>query len=87
MDDARQVHAYYETQKLGLGSEFVRAVSLALRDIVEQPDAWTRIAGGFRKRKTRRFPYILVYRHEADLVTVVAITHQKRHARHWRKRL
>jgi plasmid stabilization system protein ParE len=87
MDDARQVHAYYESQKKGLGARFARAVGLALRDVAEQPDAWSRMPGGFRRRKTRRFPYILIYKREADLITVVAITHQKRSARHWRKRL
>lgn len=35
----------------------------------------------------RRFPYLVFYKNFDDYISVIAVMHGKRHARHWKSRL
>jgi toxin ParE1/3/4 len=87
IDDARQAFDFYENERKGLGSRFIRAVGVAIQDILDMPDAWTRMRGGFRRRQAPDFPYAVIYRRADDHITVVAVWHQKRGHANWRGRL
>ena len=66
---------WYESQRTGLGAEFLRAVAVA-RDLLARDPlrfAITRMA--FRWIKLRRFPYALHYEIEGELVRVLSCLH------------
>ena len=48
---------YYETQRPGLGADFILAVDEAVADLQAFPYRWRIIENGVRRGLLRRFPY------------------------------
>ena len=51
--------------------------------LMQQPAIGTPVAGQVRKLRLGRFPYSLVYRLNAEDITVIAVAHQSRLPGHW----
>jgi len=77
-EDLRQARRWYESQRAGLGDEFLDEVNRAVLLLEEQPERRPVYYRGFRRLLTRRFPYKLFYRIETGLVIVVRVLHAKR---------
>lgn len=69
-----------------LDVEFLAEVKRVARLIGERPLAWTEIEPGVRRAVLRRFPYSLIYAAEPDEVLILAVSHHRRRAGHWRDR-
>jgi plasmid stabilization system protein ParE len=81
--DLREAQLWYNSQRLGLGDEFLNEIGRAVHFLGEQPERRPIYYNGFRCLLTHRFPYKLFYRIERDRVIVFRILHAKRdHARH-----
>jgi toxin ParE1/3/4 len=81
--DLRKARDWYESQRAGLGEEFIAAIEAALRALARDPRRYTVYYRGFRRVFVRRFPYKLFYRLEDDRVIVFRILHARRdHPRH-----
>lgn len=76
--DLREAHDWYESQRAGLGEEFVSEIEAALRALVWAPQRYTVYYRGFRRVFVRRFPYKLFYRLEDDRVILFRILHARR---------
>jgi toxin ParE1/3/4 len=76
---------WYEEQRVGLGAELAEAVDDALADILEAPERWPlwQPDAPYRRRVVRRFPYVLFYAVEGNIVRVVALAHVKRRPGYW----
>jgi hypothetical protein len=59
--ELNDVAQYYDLEKLGLGSSFLREVDRCLRAIQKNPEAGLILRGLVRRRLLRRFPYALLY--------------------------
>ncbi len=70
MDDA---YIWYETQNRGRGEEFLSSVQKVLGRIQNNPEMHERIYGDVRRCLTRRFPYGVFYRVDADRICIVAV--------------
>jgi plasmid stabilization system protein ParE len=81
--------AWYEERQPGLGKRFTAEVLTAIDALLPNPLVFRarnrRLAA--RWCFPRTFPYRVVYRCSADVVTVVAVVCAARHDRHWRGRL
>ena len=56
--------------------------------LVEQyPDLWIGIGGDIRRCLIRRFPYAILYSHEAGRIYIYAIMNTAREPNYWRNRL
>ena len=77
---------YYEERQEGLGWNFLEEIQLAIRRILDFPDAWQPLSANTRRCLTHRFPYELIYQVKADEVRIIAISHQKRRLGYWRNR-
>ena len=77
--------AWYESQRLGLGEEFLVVVEAAFADIHDAPERWAlwRDDRNYRRRVIHRFPYSMFYVIEPDEIIVVAVSHNKRLPGHW----
>lgn len=77
--------AWYEEQGSGLGAELADAFDEALTDIVEAPERWPRWQpdAPYRRRVVPRFPYVIFYAVEGNVVRVVAFAHVKRRPGYW----
>jgi plasmid stabilization system protein ParE len=79
--------SHYDSQRPGLGDEFLDEVEAAIGRILRMPHAWQIVGRRTRRCRADRFPYGLVYRVEADVALIVAVMHLSRRPGYWRGRL
>ena len=79
--------AYYNREREGLGFAFGREVRKAIARIQSQPKAHTILFQDFRRVRTKRFPYGVVYRIKENGILIVAVMHLRRAPDYWLKRL
>jgi plasmid stabilization system protein ParE len=79
--------AYYESDLRGLGYEFMLEAQRVTRVLIEQPLLGKKIDQVHRRIPLRRFPYALIFRHDRDVIRVVAVAHHRRRPRYWAGRV
>ena len=85
--DIEEAYAWYESQRPGLGEEFLAALQETREHIVAHPEAFAIVHRDTRRALVQsRFPYVLFYRIYGDNIVVVACMHAKRDPRHWQSR-
>lgn len=84
--DIEGAYGWYERQRPELGKNFVRAVDAVLAAVRYHPEIYARVHGEIRRATVPGYPYGVFYLAEPDAVVVLAVTHHKRHPRHWRRR-
>jgi plasmid stabilization system protein ParE len=85
-DEIDEAYAWYERQRPGLGEGFLSAVREVLDRIQGTPEAYAQVYRDVRCGLTRRFPYGVFYRVEADRIVVLAVYHSRRDPRGWQDR-
>ncbi len=78
---------YYEGRALGLGTDFLERVAVAVQDIRQHPERWPIARGSVRRRLVRRFPFALLYQMDGDEVVILAVMHLRRHPEYWTDRI
>jgi toxin ParE1/3/4 len=76
--DLQEAWSWYESQRAGLGDEFLLHIHAALGLLEQDPKRRRIYYRDFRRLLTSRFPYKLFYRIENDRVIVFRILHAKR---------
>lgn len=74
---------WYETEREGLGVQFLDALDSALQRISSAPHAGQVTHGRIRRAHMRRFPYAIFYLVEGEKITVLAVVHSRRSERNW----
>ena len=77
----------YESQRLGLGNDFVNEVQRVLDNIASQPDRYSIAYRDVREAIVNRFPYCVYYRERANRVVVIAVFHTSRDPAIWQSRV
>jgi len=91
--DAEMAEAarWYETHRVGLGTEFVAAVDAPVARLAEAPRVGAPVPGVadelIRRRAVRRFPYHVVYIELSDRLQILAVAHDRRRPGYWVGRL
>ena len=85
--ELKDAAAYYEAQQSGLGRRFLETFDAAIHEVVQAPDMYSPLVGGFRKYGLRPFPYAAIYRQDDKDIIIVAVIHQNRRPDYWRGRL
>jgi plasmid stabilization system protein ParE len=85
--DLDEAYRWYESQRSGLGGEFIACVDAALERIREMPELHAVVYKNVRQALIRRFPYVLCYVLEEPLVSVVAVFHGHRDPAVWKSRI
>jgi len=85
--EVREAARYYEEKVPGLGFDFIAEVRAAIRRILAHPGAWCVLDTDFRRCRTARFPYGLIYRIAEEDILIVSVMHLHRHPETWRKNL
>jgi plasmid stabilization system protein ParE len=78
---------YYETEKTGLGADFLDEVQIASDAVGRNPRRYGFYGRPIRSIKLERFPYRLLYAIETDRVLIVAVMHLHRQPGYWKHRL
>ena len=76
--DVAAAARWYETQRMGLGIEFIDEVSRALGSLVDNALRNPEILDGVRRVMTRRFPYSIAYQVVGAEVMVISVLHMSR---------
>jgi len=77
---------YYFGQEESLAADFDKELRKAEENIVDFPDFWSPVSGGYRRYLMKRFPYSVIYFVEDDVLLVVAVAGHKQEEGYWRKR-
>lgn len=90
-EDIREAAEWYDTQRAGLGDEFIEEVLTVLDALEVNPLLHCRRhpTKNIRWRYPERFPYRVIYEvlEEQQLVVIAAVVHAARHDRVWRGRV
>ena len=78
---------YYDQQLPGLGRRFRQAVVEALNRIQQFPEAYSPMSDRTRRCLVNRFPYGVIYRHDGNTITVVAVPHLHQRPGYWKPRV
>ena len=78
---------FYLRRNPELVSKFVGDYNNAIVQLLQFPNAGTRVARSARRLTFPRFPYQLIYRVEGDDIVIYAVAHQKQRPGYWRKRV
>ncbi len=84
--DVAEAHAWYESQREGLGDEYLVEVRAAIARVQAEPHVHPRVEGEIRRLLVKRFPYSILYRDEPARVVVIAVFHAKCDPSKWRRR-
>jgi plasmid stabilization system protein ParE len=84
---------WYELQRVGLGAEFLDALTRVFEKIEAAPESFSRpedYLGGRKLRRAllRRFPYQIVFEIKSDeILLALAIAHTSRRPGFWQERI
>jgi hypothetical protein len=85
-EEIREAYDFYESRRKGLGRDFGKEVAKAAAEVRSHPLRWPMIDSRTHKRNTDRFPYALLYRVEADVISVIAVMDLRRRPGYWQRR-
>ncbi len=81
--DVADAHRYYRKISERLADDFLAAVEEGLSLIRESPERYSMMLGEIRVKRIRRFPYIISFVIEDDVVIVLAVLHGHRNPSQW----
>lgn len=84
--ELEQAQTWYEERVAGLGAKFFSEIESAALNIQSSPDTWPNYVKGTRRFLVHRFPFAIVYRHDDQLIQVIAVMHLKRRPGYWARR-
>ncbi len=79
--------AYYESQKDGLGMEFLKELESTIQRVLNHPSAWPKISDRCRRCIVNRFPFGIIYSLLEDYILIIAIMPLSRKPGYWESRL
>ena len=68
---------WYENIKEGLGNEFLEELDICYKVLTDNPERFPLINHLYRRIKTERFPYILMYEIEEETIVIYRVRHIK----------
>jgi hypothetical protein len=85
--DAFEVALWYESERNGLGSEFLDEVREVFGHIEELPLRFPIVSEGIRRAMLRRFPFGVFFAVDDERSTIIAVMHLHRDPGSWERRL
>ena len=74
----KNAYDWYETQKPGLGEEFLEDLDGIYHKLELHPEYFSKIKKNFRQAGLKRFPFVIVYEIIKTEVVVFAVFHTSR---------
>jgi toxin ParE1/3/4 len=75
--EIQDAYDWYEEKKEGLGDLFIEEIEECYQNLVENPKRFPYINHLYRRIRTDRFPYVLMYEIEEDKVIISRVRHIK----------
>jgi len=74
----KDAYNWYETQKPGLGEEFLDELDGVYLKLETHPEYFGKVKKNFRQAALKRFPFVIVYEIIKTVVVVFAVFHTSR---------
>ena len=84
--DVADAAAWYETQRAGLGAEFLDEILNICSSIAENPQLYPLVHRKTQRAVIHKFPFVIYYRVENRLVSIIAVMHGSRDPNKWKSR-
>jgi plasmid stabilization system protein ParE len=85
-DDVWRAFEWYQSEREGLGEEFLAQLRQTLDRIAAYPNSYSEVYRSVRRAPLRKFPYLVFYLGERDRIVVLAVLHTSRDPRRWPRR-
>jgi toxin ParE1/3/4 len=85
--DVEAAYDWYESEKAGLGLEFLEELRAAYHRILDHPFGYHDLRAGIRRALTRRFPYAVYFSIEDETIVIVAVLSTARDPAEWQHRI
>ncbi len=85
--DVAEAIAWYESQSLGLGMDFLRCLEATISFIQRHPRMYPAVFEDYHRALVRRFPYAVFYEIESVRIVVYAVFHCSQDPGKWKARL
>jgi toxin ParE1/3/4 len=86
-NDLEKIIKWYGKENTDLIKKFVKEFEEKLQIIILNPFLFQEFYKDYRKANTGKFPYKMVYRISNESIVIIAIVHNKRHSKVWKKRI
>lgn len=84
--DVDQAMAWYESERTGLGIEFLQDLNVLLERVEDNPLQFPLVHQEMRRGMLSRFPYGVCFTVDATQILVLAVVHLHRHPDTWKRR-
>ncbi len=84
--DVEVAFEWYESERPGLGVEFLDELRATYNRIADGPFKYQELRAGIRRALLKRFPYAVYFAIEAESIVVVAVLHVSRDPAQWQRR-
>ncbi|MFI4860899.1 MAG: type II toxin-antitoxin system RelE/ParE family toxin [Phycisphaerales bacterium JB063] len=84
--DVQSAYRWYESQRLGLGEEFLLSMDAAVASIRDLQQQHPIVYRNTHRTLLRRFPYALFYLVNREQIAVIAVMHQRQDPELWQAR-
>ena len=81
--ELKEAMEFYESEREGLGSEFLAEIEVAVSLIEAHPLAWTALSSRIRRCRVSRFPFGLLYQVRTDGILIVSVIDLRRDPKRW----
>ncbi len=86
-DEVVEAAQWYKAQSAGLDNRFLQYLEDVIHIIQHNPHTYKKIYKDFRQAALKKFPYVVVYEIEEDVITVYSVFHAKQNPRKKMNRL
>jgi plasmid stabilization system protein ParE len=84
--DLAEAYQWYESQRKGLGEDFLLCVDDALAKIARNPKVYAKVYKEIRRASLKRFPFAVFFVENDATVSVLAVIHAHRDPDIWMQR-
>jgi toxin ParE1/3/4 len=86
LDDFEDALLHYELISPALGSNFTKMFYLAIEKLSLTPHNYYNLSRKLRRITLGKFPYLLIYKVENNVVVVIGLFHQRSKPSKWRQK-
>ena len=86
IQEAEDAQSWYAERSVFVATVFTREQSLAVQRVAQAPNRYPAAEARTRKAVLDRCPFTHYYRATPDVVSIVAVAHQKRRPGYWSSR-
>ena len=86
-NDITEAIKWYDKQLLGLGTRFLNDIDQTINLIKDNPKIYSKVYKNFRRALLNKFPFGIYYVLESSKVVIIAVYHEKRNPKSWKKRV